>query len=161
MNVNKYGGGVVDLNAKHTSFGSKSNNKSGSILERFLKESRAIILKNTTGHTFFREYNNYKEILDLGIFSSSLFNAFENFLVDYEATVKSDHYPIKIQFKKTHALKLDEDNERPLCYNFGKANWKKLNKFLNELNLGEIKNSTEVKKINEYIIQSITRAANQ
>ena len=67
-----------DLNSKNISFGCKESNKNGEILYDFLVSSRAIILNNKEP-TFFRDYANYTEILDLFICSSSMFKTIKSF----------------------------------------------------------------------------------
>ena len=72
-----------DLNSKNIVFGCKETNKNGEILYDFLVNSRAIVLNNKEP-TFFRDYVNYTEILDLFICSNSLFNSINDFRVCYD-----------------------------------------------------------------------------
>ncbi len=62
------------MNSKHKSFGCKINNTNGNNLNEFLSNSSSIILNNKLEFTYYRECNNYKEILDLIISSSNLFH---------------------------------------------------------------------------------------
>ena len=87
-----------DLNSKHMSFGCKSNNKNVIALLDFINDSHSIIL-NEGDHTFFRPYNQYKEILDLFICSSNLYNMINECKVLYELDLNSDHYPVCIKIK--------------------------------------------------------------
>ena len=88
-----------DLNSKSIDFGCKESNNNGKILTDFLLNSRAIVLNNHEP-TFFRDYTNYTEILDLFICSNSLYKTVTNFEVCVNVNLFSDHYPIKIQIKR-------------------------------------------------------------
>ena len=88
-----------DLNSKNKAFGCKENNKNGINLNNFITNNNATILNNGE-ITFFRDYANYTEALDLFISSVSWY--IEKFEVCTEIDLYSDHYPIKIEFFKNN-----------------------------------------------------------
>jgi hypothetical protein len=62
-----------DLNSKNQAFGCKVNNENGINLNKFMIESNSILL-NDFEPTFYRDYAEYSEILDLFLCSNNLFN---------------------------------------------------------------------------------------
>jgi hypothetical protein len=84
-----------DSNSKNKAFGCKENNKNGNSLIDFISNNNGIILNNKEP-TFFRDYINYTEILDLLISSIVSYRNIKNFEVCIEIDLFSGQYPIKI-----------------------------------------------------------------
>ena len=147
-----------DLNSKSIDFGCKESNNNGKILTDFLLNSRAIVLNNHEP-TFFRDYTNYTEILDLFICSNSLYKTVTNFEVCVNVNLFSDHYPIKIQIKRDNKKKKMEMNNRTSMLDYSKANWIKFKNYLESIDLNLVLKSYDVNEINDFIVTHVQKAA--
>jgi hypothetical protein len=150
-----------DFNSKHRHFGCKTNNTSGEILFHFLECSRAILL-NDKHYTFYKNYNCYKEILDLIVCSNSMFSSIKNFQVQYDHGHSSDHFPVSIDCMNNYT-KVKEVNEPETVFenfDYGKANWIKFRSFLDSSDYSKILESNDVNQINDFITSTLLEAAN-
>ena len=107
----------------------KENNKNGNSLIDFIRNNNAIILNNKEP-TFFREYINYTEILDLFISSIGSYRNIKNFEVCIEIDLFSDHYPIKIDLlvKNNNNINKNDNSQIKITpeFDYSRANWKKI-----------------------------------
>jgi hypothetical protein len=151
-----------DFNAKHPSFGCKINNTNGNILNDFLNESNAIILNDKNQFTFFRNHNDYKEILDICICSNNLFSKIEKCFVDYDSDLYSDHLPVRIKFLNYEINKNTQDiqeTQEIKHLNYAKANWNLFKEELDKINASKILLNKNPDEINDFFINSILQAA--
>ena len=134
---------VGDLNSKTKTIGCKSRDQSGDILDQILNDT-SFIIHNNESPTYFQFRNDirilkekdrnipqYAEILDLVLSSSSLSNKIQNFEVQIDHQMTSDHCPITFSFELEKSYKLDK-NENKTRLNFAKADWALFRKLLEE-----------------------------
>ena len=104
-----------DMNAHHTSWKCKNNNKSGEYILNFTMSNRATILNDKIPtHTF---YNGTSSNIDISIVTKEM--ALNTNACVLDNTMGSDHYPIEIKIN----AKLNPQNKTIIRYNFSKANW--------------------------------------
>jgi exonuclease III len=147
-----------DFNAKHIEFGCKINNKNGIIVNDFINSSNAVMLNKKDEFTYFREKNNYKEILDIFICSSNLYSNIRECVVDYDSELQSDHIPVRLLLNENNNIENeDKCNEKHL--NYSKANWQLFKEQLELIDTSAILKSQNANEINEFLVASMKQAA--
>ncbi len=107
--------------------------------------------------SFFRDYVNYTEILDLFICSSSMFKTIKSCEVCIEMNLFSDHYPVKIELKNSQNVNANNIKRNEL--NYTRANWNKFKCILEQVDIKEILKSEDPDRLNDFIITNINKAA--
>jgi hypothetical protein len=150
-----------DSNSKNKAFGCKENNKNGNSLIDFISNNNAIILNNKEP-TFFRDYINYTEILDLLISSIGSYRNIKNFEVCIEIDLFSGHYPIKIDL----LVKINNSNKNVNSqikimpeFDYSRPNWKKFKDDLEKIQTSNIMKSKNIEEIIKLVVDNIILAA--
>ena len=116
---------IGDLNSNSTTIGCRTNNPSGMILEEILEKEACVLVNNKdpTYHDMRNSDEDYHEILDLCLCSTSVASKVSSFQVQYECDMKSDHCPICVSLKLARYKTRLENSGAPLRFNFLKTDW--------------------------------------
>lgn len=153
---------VGDLNSKSESIGCKSQDPSGSVLDKILTDTSIIIHNDQTPTYYqFRGENRteqYSEILDIVMSSCILANKIVGYEVLVDQNMESDHCPItfNIQVNGRENVEKTYDKNR---FNFAKANWVNFRNILeeNSNNIRELE-SLSIDDLNDLISKQILNA---
>jgi hypothetical protein len=153
---------VGDLNAKTPVVGCRSLDSNRRILEEVLESDLDLCVLNEPNKPTYFSFNknqNYSEILDLFLCSSSLANKMSSIEVLIDSKMESDHAPVMctFSFSKPFLLEIADPDPR---FNFTKADWKlygnSLDTMIGKLNVGD---SCEIGELNGLFARMIGSAA--
>lgn len=150
-----------DLNARTRAIGCIGKNNNGNILEDILLSNNCSVI-NDSSPTFHRHDNNYHELLDLLIGSSSFLNACESCTLVDQTLLDSDHSAISATFK----IKITSSEyfvERPsnvelnnIRLNYTRANW---NQYQKLLSLSSFDQNADIEIMNKRLNDTLYNAA--
>jgi hypothetical protein len=107
--------------------------------------------------------NDYSELLDLIIASPRIASKMNNFKVEHNELLVSDHLPVKVWFSASDILSRESQIPNK-TWDFKKANWSSYRAYLESklIELIELVNQPQdIEKLNKFFTASILEAASK